>query len=111
MQRAQYSNSAFVYVSADVKIKSIKCDWSQLFQESQVYWVKEIHKCINLQLAYMEGRLDVLFLLHLIEVKGVIASNHAPDISVCVAMLQPGFVCLFFKSYQVYKVTQVILWH
>lgn len=71
--------------------------------------MKEI--CINLQLAYRKGRLDVLFQLQLIEVKGVNTSNCAPDISVCVATLQLGFVCLFFKCYQVYKVTQVILWN
>lgn len=45
----------------------------------------------------MEGRLDVLFQLHLTEVKGVTASNCAADITACVATIQPGSVCLFFK--------------
>lgn len=45
----------------------------------------------------MEGRLGVLFHLHLIELKGLIASNCAADMSACVPTLQPGPVCLFFK--------------
>lgn len=43
MQCAQYSNSPVVSVSADVKIENIKCDFPEIFQESQVYGRNEIH--------------------------------------------------------------------
>lgn len=56
----------------------------------------------------MEGKLDTLFQLHLMEVKAVIASNCAADITAYVVTLQPGSV-YFLKHYKVYKLTQVIL--
>lgn len=43
----------------------------------------------------MEGRVDVLFQLHVTEVKGFISSHCGVGISACVATLQPA--SLFFE--------------
>lgn len=56
----------------------------------------------------MEGRLDVLFQLHLTEVNGVISSNCGAGIPACVATFQPESLC-FLKCYLVHELTGLIM--